>query len=270
MTRAILTALALVAFATSAYAQNAHGNPFVEAYGSDVVIADVEVRYRDGVLPGHQDGAANTYAERRFSDEQRAEFQAFAEPRGWNRETAAERMAEYLTESELRARAAEAPGTRRVNVAITVIDANAPSMMSVLVPGSQIIPTLDYEFAVTDTETGAQLANGRVDDVYSLAGNINEARRRNGLEYNFSGTDQNFRTLAGQTNALAESMMTILRGNFVVSGGRSSIGTAYTGMGALNITTANAQYMIRVTPPPPPVTPPTEVEASAEPAPTQQ
>jgi hypothetical protein len=269
MTRALFAALAFTAFATAAHAQPAHSNPFVQVYGPDVVIASAEVRYRDGVLPGHQDGAANTYAERRFSDERRAEFQAFAEPRGWSRETAAERMAEYLTESELRARAGEQPGARRVNVAITVIDANAPSMMSVLVPGSQIIPTLDYEFVVTDAETGAQLANGRVDDVYSLAGNINEARRRNDLEYNFSGTDQNFRTLAGQTNALAESMMTILRGSFVVSGGRSSIGTAYTGLGAFNITTANAQYMIRVTPPPPPAVGPAVAESPADPAPEQ-
>lgn len=258
MTRALLAALALAAFSTAAHAQNAHNNPFVEAYGSDVVIAGVEVRYRDGVLPGHQDGAANTYAERRFSAERRAEFLAFAEPRGLTRETAAERLAEYLTEHDLRTRAAEAQGVRRVNVLLTVIDAHAPSMMSVLVPGTQVIPTLDYEFAVTDAETGAPLAHGRVDDVYSLAGNINDARRRNDLEYNFSGTDQNFRTLAGQSNALANSLMTILNGAFVVSGGRSSIGTAYTGLGAFDISTANAHYMIRITPPPapPPQEPP--------------
>lgn len=249
MTRTLIAALALTAFATSANAQNAHSNPFVEAYGPDVVIAGIEVHYRDGVLPGHQDGAANTYAERRFSDERRAEFLALAEPRGLSRATAAERLAEYLTEYDLRARAGESQGTRRVNVVLTVIDANAPSMMSVLVPGAQIIPTLDYEFNVTDAETGAPLANGRVDDVYSLAGNINDARRRNDLEYNMSGTDQNFRTLAGQSNALADSIMTVLTGAFVVSGGRSSIGTAHAGLGAFNITTPNAQYMIRITPP---------------------
>jgi len=265
MTRALLAALALVAFSTSAHAQNAH-NPFVEAYGAEVVVAGVEVRYRDGVLPRHQDGAASAYAERRFDEARRAEFQAFAESRGFSRETAAERLAEYLTERDLRARAAEAQGTRRVNVVLTVIDANAPSMMSVLVPGAQIIPTLDYEFVITDAESGAPLANGRVDDVYSLAHNINDARRRNELEYNFSGTDQNLRTLAGQSNALADSIMTILTGNLIVSGGRSSIGTAYTpGGGSFNVTTANAQYMIRVTPPVAEAAPQASVEEPAQP-----
>lgn len=265
MRLALVFVVAAMAAYTSAWAQPSGPNPIVGAYG-DIAIAGVEVRYRDGVLPRHQDSAASAYAERRLDDSRRAEFEAFAQPRGLTEETAAERFAEYLAERDLRARGAEMQG-RRVNVVINVIDANAPSMMSVLVPGARIIPTLTYEFTFTDAETGAPLANGRVDDLYSLAHNINDARRRNDLEYNFSGTDQNLRTLAGQANALAENVVWLVTAREIVSGGRSSIGTAYASGVPMNITAANAQYMIRVTPPPPPERP---VEAAQDPAPAQQ
>jgi hypothetical protein len=251
MRRALIFAFTVMAVSASAWAQSAVNNPIVEAYG-EIAIAGVEVRYRDGVLPRHQDSAASNYAARRFDDVRRTEFEALAQPRGLSEETAAERFGEYLAERDLRARGAAMQG-RRVNVAVTVIDANAPSMISVLVPGARIIPTLTYEFAITDAESGAPLANGRVDDLYSLAHNINDARRRNELEYNFSGSDQNFRTMAGQANALAESVMSLVTASAIVSGGRSSIGTAYAAGAPMNVTAANAQYMIRVTPPPAPI-----------------
>lgn len=259
MIRLMAAALSACVFAAPAWADTAAPNPFVAAYGPEAVIAGVEVRYGDGVLPRHQDSAAAAYAERRLGDERRAAFEAFAQPRGLSRQTSAERMAEYLTESDLRARAAEMQGARRVNVVVTVVDANAPSMLSVLVPGARIIPTLDYEIVVTDAESGAQLMTGRVSDVYSLAGNIEEARRRNDLDYNFSGTDQNFRTLAGQSNALASSVVTVLRSS-LLAGGRADIGSApLPGGGVAPLTVANARYTLTVTPPPP-------VEAVAQPA----
>jgi hypothetical protein len=252
---------ALLTLSSSAWADTGVANPFVQAYGADVVIAGIEVRYRDGVLPRHQDSAAANYAEHRLGDERRAAFEAMAQPRGLSRETSAERMAEYLTESDLRARADALQGTRRVNVAVTVVGGNAPSMLSVLVPGANVIPTLDYEMVVTDAETGAQLATAQVTDVYSIAANIEDARRRNDLEYNFSGTDQNFRTLAGQANALATSVVTLLRASILATG-RTEIGTAFMPSGAaIPITTANARYVITITPPP--AAPPPAAEAAA-------
>jgi hypothetical protein len=72
--------------------------------------------------------------------------------------------------------------------------------------------------------------------------------------------------MAGQTNALAENVVWLVTARNIVSGGRSSIGTAYASGVPMNLTTANAQYMIRVTPPPPEA----PVEASEDPAPAQQ
>src|SRR5262245_60110320 len=117
-------------------------NPFVQAYGG-AMIAGVEVHYRDGVLPRYQDSAAARYAERRLGGERRAEFEALAQPRGLTPQTSAERMAEYLAESDLRARAGQ--GSRRVNIAVTVRDANVQDGLSVLGAVSPSTPTLDYE-----------------------------------------------------------------------------------------------------------------------------
>ena len=186
-------------------------NAYVTAYGADSVIENLEVHYRDGVLPRHQDSAAGRYAEREFTEQQRAAFELFAGPRGLSNETAAERLGEYFAEADLRGRVATWAGARRVNVVVTVTSANAPSLLGPMLRPQFVIPTLDYTFEVTDAATGAQLATGSVAGVYCMGEDMAQARDTLGLRFNFTGSDHNFRVVAGQANTLADSVTLLLR-----------------------------------------------------------
>jgi len=207
--RFALAAAALVALASTAHAQN-FPNPLYSTYSGDVAVIDVNVAYVDGVLRGHSDRAAESFVENRFSAERRAEFEAFATPRGLTNASYGERVAEYLAEQNLRSRLSErAPGARRVNISVSVDEARVNGLVMAAVGGNPF-PRLAMSFSVTDAYTGAALATGQIANSLSWDTHLENAATRTNLDYNFSGTDTNFRLLAGTTDALAQNVLATL------------------------------------------------------------
>lgn len=207
--RFALAIAAFVALASTAHAQS-FPNPLYSAYSGDLAVINVNVAYVDGVLRGHSDRAAKSFVEDRFSEERRAEFETFAAPRGLSDASYGERVAEYLAEQNLRGRVSErTPGARRVNVSVSVDEARLNGLITAAF-GANPFPRLAMSFSVTDADTGAALATGQIADSLSWDDHLRNAATRTNLDYNFSGTDTNFRLLAGTTDALSQNVLAAL------------------------------------------------------------
>lgn len=205
---AALVALAALAFATTAHASP---NPFHEAYNGDVAVTDISVTYTDGILQSHSDRAAESFVADRFPAELRAEFEAFAAQRGGvARESYAERLSEFLVARSVRAQTAERAGARRVRLEVNVTDARVSGMISGAFFGGATFPRLGGDMRILDADTGALLATVTIANSQTWNAHNQAAERRHGFAYNFSGTDTNFRLLAGSTEGFAEQVQTVL------------------------------------------------------------
>lgn len=206
--RAIFAALALACLASPALAAP---NPFYDAYQGDVTVTDVQVTYADNILESHSDRAAANFVENGFSDELRAEFEAAAATRTLTDESYAERLSEFLVARSVRAHTAELSGARQVRLEVTVDDARINGMISGALFGGAAFPRLGGIVRVLDAETGALLATATIRNAQSWDMHNQAAAQTHGFRYNFSGTDTNFRLLAGSTEAMSNVVLSVLR-----------------------------------------------------------
>jgi hypothetical protein len=202
-------------------------NPLIESFGGPIAVSDVEVRYPADAFSGSLDRPSARYVAQNFSNEARQAFAAFAAPRGDAPDAMGERLSEHLAESDLRSRFASSdPGARALRVAIEVTEVRFRGMLAAALAPS--FPSTDMAFTLYDSETNAVFASGRIRRCASWAQHIESARAKHGLQFNWSGTDTNFRMMAGMTNALADCVQQLLTSpNFPTD--RATIGTAHTG-----------------------------------------
>lgn len=205
-----IAAAALALSSAPAFADQDVANPFHIAFQGDVTVTEVSVAYRDDILRSHSDRASESFVEDSFTPEQRAAFEAFATPRGLTDAAYGERMSEYLATENLRGRFAALTGAHRIKVAVTVEEARINGIMSGALFGGAAFPRLAYSVRILDADTDALIATANVRNSQSYAAHNEEAARRNNLNYNFSGTDTNFRLLAGSTDALAQTVEAVL------------------------------------------------------------
>lgn len=205
-----LFALIALAFTSVAHAAP---NPFYDAYQGDLTITDVSVTYADNILESHSDRAAEGFVADRFPAELRAEFEAYAAPRGLARASYAERLCEFLVARSLRLQTADRAGARRVRLDVNVTDARINGMISGAFFGGASFPRLGGHMRIIDADTGALLANATILNVQSWNPHNEAAETRHGFRYNFSGTDTNFRLLAGSTESFASQVQNVLFAN---------------------------------------------------------
>ena len=200
-------ALAALAFASAAHAAP---NPFYDAYRGDIAVADVSVTYADGILESHSDRAASSFVANAFSPELRAAFEATTAASGVTDESYAERLSEFLLARSLRTHGAELTGTRRVRLDINVTDARINGLMSGALFGGGAFPRLAGDVRIFDAESGALLATAAISNSQSSNMHNELAEQTHGFRYNFSGTDTNFRLLAGSTEAFRINVVEML------------------------------------------------------------
>jgi hypothetical protein len=212
MARSLIALLIWVAVAGRANAEVYFvDNPVHERLGENFMLAETAISFHDGVLPRHQDNAAKNYIETRLSDEQRSQFLAFSRGKTYTDDTAAERFAEYLTLANLQTRLEPiSMPTRRVRLEADVTDAHSPGALSPFSVTGFRFPTLGGHFVLIDLADGHVVARGTLQLIVSDSSNNEEARRRNNLTFNWSGSDTNFRIFAGQCDALAKALEQIL------------------------------------------------------------
>lgn len=203
-------------------------NPLLGAFGGPLRVAELEVRYsHDDAFARGLDRASARYVAEHFSQEQRQAFMTFAEARGNAPEQAAERFSEYLAETDLRGRlpAIEGEG-RALRLSIVVDEVRFRGLIvSALAPG---FPYKDMSFVLTDVETGEIFSHGRIRRCASWGEEAEAARRRHNLQFNWSGTDTNFRLMAGMTSALAGCVEHLVKTRTFPSG-PTEVARAYTG-----------------------------------------
>lgn len=203
-------------------------NPLIEAFGGPLAISSVEVRYATGVFNDGLDRATTQYVERRMPDDERAAFLAFAAARGDAPDAMAERFSEYLAEADLRGRFTPQEGARGLYLAVAVDEADAKGVLGLALSLTPTFPTTDMSFTLTDGATGAPFAAGHIRRCGSIGDNIAGARDTHGLEFNWTGSDTNFRMMAGMTNALAGCVQALTT-TATFPTAPATIGTAVTG-----------------------------------------
>ncbi|HWQ88055.1 hypothetical protein [Brevundimonas sp.] len=245
--------LAILAFAGGLWAvagptlaQDRVINPFVDAYGADLDVDEIDLRVGDNLLPGHQDRAARTYIERAMPAEQRDLFRA-RHP-DLPEAQAAERMAEFLAVANLQDRFEDnQTAGRKVRLVVRVDEARADSMLRMAM--APRFPRTAMAVSIQDLATGRTLVTGRIEDVASYAADNAEARDRLGLVYSRLGTDTDFQILAGMTNALAASLETLLRAESTAVGSRSIARAVISPTVSVPIRISRAMYELNVAPP---------------------
>ncbi len=245
--------LAILAFAAGlstvappGLAQDRVINPFVDAYGADLAVEEIDLRVGDNLLAGHQDRAARAYVERAMPAEQRALFQARYPD--LPEAQAAERMAEFLAVANLQDRFGDNRTTgRKVRLVVRVDEARADSMLRMAM--APRFPRTAMAVSVEDLATGRTLVTGRIEDVSSYAADNIEAKDRLGLVYSRMGTDTDFQILAGMTNALAASLETLLRAESTAVGSRTIGRATITPTIGVPIRISRAMYDLNVAPP---------------------
>lgn len=221
----------LLFFAGTANAQElarSFNNPLLDAFGGPLRIADLEVHYpHDDAFARGLDRASTRYVAEHFSEEQQQSFTALAEARGNAPEEAAERFSEYLAETDLRGRLPAAQGEgRALRLSIVVDEVRFRGLIvSAIAPG---FPYKDMSFVLTDVATGETFAHGRIRRCASWGEEAEAARRLHNLQFNWSGTDTNFRLMAGMTSALAGCVQHLVEARTFPSG-PTEVGRAYTG-----------------------------------------
>lgn len=206
-------AAAICAFALCAAPARADPNPFYNTYAADVTVTDVSVTYTDGILARHSDRAAQSFVDNRnFPSELRAEFEASTAARGGvTDDSYAERFSEFLVARSLRAKTSSLTGARRVRLEVEVTDARINGMAAgALFGGGSVFPSLNGAVRILDADTGALIATATIANAQSFSAHNEEAERVHGFRYNFSGTDTNFRLLAGSTEAFSGHVNTVL------------------------------------------------------------
>lgn len=237
---------ALLAVAAPALAQDRVINPFVDAYGADLDVEEIDLRVGDNLLAGHQDRAARAYIERAMPAEQRDLFRARYPD--LPEAQAAERMAEFLAVANLQDRFEENEATgRKVRLVVRVDEARADSMLRMAM--APRFPRTAMAISIQDVATGRTLVTGRIEDVASYAADNVEAKDRLGLVYSRLGTDTDFQILAGMTNALAASLETLLRAESTAVGSRTIGRAVVTPTIGVPIRISRAMYDLRVAPP---------------------
>jgi hypothetical protein len=185
-------------FWTSAQAQETvrtFSNPLIEAFGEPIGVSSVEVRYPADAFDAGLDRPSARYIAQHFSTDAKLSFEAFAAARGDAPDAIAERFSEYLAEADLRSRlASPGPEARALKVAIDVNDVHFRGMLaSALAPS---FPSTDMSFTLYDGQTNAVFASGHIRRCASSRYNIDEARAKHDLQFNWSGTDTNLRMMA--------------------------------------------------------------------------
>jgi hypothetical protein len=207
----IAAAACALAIFTAPLAQ-ANSNPFYETYAVDITVTDVSVTYADGILQRHSDRAARSFvANGNFPDELRTEFEAGAAARGLTDDTYAERLSEFLVARSLRAKTSTLTGARRVRLEVEVIDARVSGMATgALFGGGSAFPRLSGAVRILNADTGALIASATITNAQSFSAHNEEAERVHGFRYNLSGTDTNFRLLAGSTESFSGHVDSVL------------------------------------------------------------
>jgi len=185
-------------------------NPFYDAFHGDVAVTEVSVTYADGILERHSDRAASNFVENSFSEELRAEFEGATAARGLTEDSYGERLSEFLVARSIRANAASLTGARRVRLEVAVTDARINGMVTGALFGGAAFPRLGGEVRILDADTGALLATATIRNSQSWDVHTQAAARTHGFRYNFSGTDTNFRLLAGSTEAMSINVIEVL------------------------------------------------------------
>lgn len=228
---ACATAASCAATPTSPHSADASArtfsNPLIEAFGGPIQLSSVEVRYPTDAFSTGLDEASARYVANHLSPDERQSFETFAAARGDTPGAMGERFSEYLAESDLRDRFAEAEtGERTLRAVISVNHVHLRGMLASAMAPS--FPTTDMGFTLYDDQTNAVFASGNIRRCASLSGNIDQARRKHGLHFNWTGTDTTFRMMAGMTNALASCVEGLLVVSNFPSGPRTA-GTVHTG-----------------------------------------
>jgi hypothetical protein len=203
-------------------------NPLLDAFGGPLRIAEIEVRYpHDDAFARGLDRASARYVAEHFSEEQRQAITALADTRGNAPDQIAERFSEYLAEADLRGRIPAAQGEdRALRLSIVVDEVRFRGLIvSALAPG---FPYTDMSFVLTDATTGEVFSHGRIRRCTSWGQEAEAARRTHNLQFNWSGTDTNFRLMAGMTSALAGCVQGLVQARTFPSG-PTEVARAYTG-----------------------------------------
>lgn len=233
-------------------------NPLIEAAGRKPEIASVTVTFPDGAYAAGLDRAAARYVEQKLPAERRQRLDAISQTRTVAPDTTAERFAEYLAEDNLRARlVTTAPMVRPFDLSIAVETAHFPGLVGLAVNPLSKFPYVEMRFALADAQTKAPFARGRIERCSSWAADIEDAKTRHDLKFNWSGTDSDFRMMTGMTSALADCVVRLVQADtFPV--GRERIGTAFTGAPffiSFPISISEPVFQIEIVPPvaaPPP------------------
>lgn len=201
---------AATALTLSASPARAAPNPFWDAYHGDLVVTDVSVSYSDNILESHSDRASRSFVENAFPAELRSEFEDFAASRVLDDNHYAERLSEFLVTRDLRFRTLEHGGSLRVRLDIEVTEARINGMITGAFFGGAAFPRLGATVRIVASDSNAVLATALIMNSQSWDPHNQSAARRHGFSYNFSGTDTNFRLLAGSTEALSSNIFALL------------------------------------------------------------
>lgn len=206
-------------------------NPLTAANGGKLNIVALSVTYPDGSLEGSLDTFTARYVREKSPPDQKAEFDAFAASRPSPSDITAERFSEFLATRAMQTDIIKSDGVGRPLVLTVDVEKVAvPSAVGLAFSASfgGGPPHTDLRFSLKDAETDVLFASGRVKRCSAINYHADNAKRRHKLQFNWSGTDTQFRIMAGVTEALSGCIDTAVRGaSFPV--GRSQVGTAYTG-----------------------------------------